>query len=1246
MAGAKRTTGLYNSNQNYKTSPGTHRAKTQIAALDISPYRSHAVLAGREVLKTIRIDGVSCTEEVDLRASIISQRRASKEANAHSREQISANDVKWSHGQRDNIIATAASSGRVILYDLLRNGAEVARFHEHPRQVHRLAFNPHHENWLLSGSQDGTIRFWDLRNRDNVGSTHCFSGNSEGIRDVRWSPADGFTFAVGTDSGAIQRWDTRRPNAPVVKINAHDANCTAIDWHPAGRYLASAGYDKNVKIWDFQSSDRRMKPMVQFRAPQSVTNVRWRYPSGASLDNDVGNAAKCTQVATTYTSSDPRIHVWDLRRPHVFSQEIDRYETPASDILWHSEELLWSVGAAGMFTQSDMEHASLPNEQVFRTTFDAASNNEIAVFAEIRPQERWPMDEPVDFGRGIGTGANSGEKLGTSKPQRNSFEEPYHLGKSIRIHRQTSVGIRSSDGTPPSQLDENIAKRIDETFRPEGHYDISRLATHGSILGVFDHENFEYLARTYMEPLDQKDLRTESELHGWLRRAFDHNTKEASVAGEFRTSRTWQLLGQVIERELLTRAREAREARLQRDAQPSTPPIATQDLMMASPLSRKARLATPRPAPGLIASADGSSQMPTPIARPTLLSKVPSSVILSPTPIKAGEVTASKHLNWHVGQTASSASPQFSMDDFQIGVIGSSYKGQSSPEMSSASQPPSPEMIREADRRRLALADYRALPRPILRLDSPQAGHKQVFPPPLDRHESNESFQMFSTSMGSSVQALSLRGSYNDSQQSSSSDLTSERWDRPPILGSPPSPEVARSAYLRAPHLRPNPLNEDVSEEATSEFKVNPPELGDDHMQPSRTISNKDLGAVARPGNSMRAIIHPVSPFSPSTLPGKIHVNNALSIIPTDFYPNSRLLATPPPSPPWSLEALLPSIIDYHLNALCDPQLPAFLILYLYETFPHILPSLSRITAIVQSYHQSLSTLGLYLQSAQLRHHVHEVWPENELFAVSREQSDLSFKSQVLWCNTCDTQLQTALDPISARCGHCTRCHIRQDVCAICMEFDTDTDVQTLNLTREPSSVLESSSQTGTLLHSLWRFCSKCSHGGHTTCLETWWVSGSNQGLQPDNAAPIRQDYGSGGCPWEGCTCDCVPGSRRNNISMKREREKRRGRFSKNEDTHDGKSSLSGFTSGARVESPGNIPQGRSLDGVGVLGDGWVVDESRAVEGVRGALGDDVSAQGYRGGGTSRRRGRGRDDDPRQNEGRRSHSAGQRRGKR
>ena len=301
------------------------------------------------------------------------------------RETFDIEDVAWSNGRWSQQVATAAANGKVILYDLERPGVQVGRLHEHNRQVHKVDFSPVEGQLLLSASQDGTVRLWDLRTLGHVmkcESRDTFPGRSDGVRHTKWSPISSLSFALATDNGTVQRWDTRQTRAPTLRIPAHTATCSSIDWHPDGRHLASAGNDKNVKVWDLLG-DRKQKPLVSLRTPYSIQNVRWRPPCYVSVGNDE-LVKQCTHLATSYKSS-PVVHVWDLRRSYIpFKEFHHSLNNGTTDMLWHSRDLLWTVGLEGEFTQSDVRY--LP-KTLDRRPLSAASVSQdggMAMFSQRR----------------------------------------------------------------------------------------------------------------------------------------------------------------------------------------------------------------------------------------------------------------------------------------------------------------------------------------------------------------------------------------------------------------------------------------------------------------------------------------------------------------------------------------------------------------------------------------------------------------------------------------------------------------------------------------------------------------------------------------------------------------------------------------------------------------------------------------------------------------------------------------------
>ncbi|KAI6883701.1 hypothetical protein KC318_g15987, partial [Hortaea werneckii] len=225
----------------------SHKTGLEINTLAINEQGTHALLGGKEIFKTVRIEDGVCAEDVNLRTAI---RSNPVQASGGPRQTYSIDiaDVAWAKGASGDFVAAATSSGKIILYDLGHAGVPAAQLHEHFRQVHKVTFNPHRGSLLLSGSQDGTVRLWDIRTvREQAGalqSKRKYSGQSDGVRDVKWSPTEGVDFAFGTDSGWIQCWDIRNLKSAKTRIPAHVLACNVVDWHPDGKHIASAGSDK------------------------------------------------------------------------------------------------------------------------------------------------------------------------------------------------------------------------------------------------------------------------------------------------------------------------------------------------------------------------------------------------------------------------------------------------------------------------------------------------------------------------------------------------------------------------------------------------------------------------------------------------------------------------------------------------------------------------------------------------------------------------------------------------------------------------------------------------------------------------------------------------------------------------------------------------------------------------------------------------------------------------------------------
>ncbi len=107
---------------------------------------------------------------------------------------------------------------------------------------------------LISASADGTIRFWDLYTGDLLKTLGDTDGSM--ISSIALS-SDGKYLVSGHyyQEFTVKLWNLA--TGKLIKIyDGHQGGVTAVDFSPNGDYIASAGADGSVKLWDVKSGNR------------------------------------------------------------------------------------------------------------------------------------------------------------------------------------------------------------------------------------------------------------------------------------------------------------------------------------------------------------------------------------------------------------------------------------------------------------------------------------------------------------------------------------------------------------------------------------------------------------------------------------------------------------------------------------------------------------------------------------------------------------------------------------------------------------------------------------------------------------------------------------------------------------------------------------------------------------------------------------------------------------------------------
>ncbi|XP_012274649.1 GATOR complex protein WDR24 isoform X2 [Orussus abietinus] len=276
-------------------------------ALALNKDNSQVVIAGRNVFKIFTL--------LEDRFEEVCNLRVGKNLNLN----FSCNDVAWNLID-DHILATAATNGAVVVWNLNRPSRSKQEhvFVDHKRTVNKVSFHITESMWLISGSQDGTMKCFDLRIKE---ATKTFYSNTESVRDVQFSPHQQHTFAAVSENGHVQQWDLRRPDRYFQHFTAHSGPIFACDWHPEATWLATASRDKTIKVWDLSG-----KPSCEYtiHTIASVGRIKWRPQRKYHI-------ASCALVV------DCSINVWDIRRPYIPFASFNEHKDVPTGVAWRGD---------------------------------------------------------------------------------------------------------------------------------------------------------------------------------------------------------------------------------------------------------------------------------------------------------------------------------------------------------------------------------------------------------------------------------------------------------------------------------------------------------------------------------------------------------------------------------------------------------------------------------------------------------------------------------------------------------------------------------------------------------------------------------------------------------------------------------------------------------------------------------------------------------------------------------------------
>ncbi|GMR33236.1 hypothetical protein PMAYCL1PPCAC_03431 [Pristionchus mayeri] len=122
----------------------------------------------------------------------------------------------------------------------------------HTSEVNVVRYDKHSDR-IASCSDDMTIRVWDLHADMDDALMTVVKAHDKAVYTIRWAPA-GRLIASGGFDNMVCLWDIRTQQQ-IKKLEKHSEAVYSVNFSPDSRFLASAGFDRTIFFWDMRTHE-------------------------------------------------------------------------------------------------------------------------------------------------------------------------------------------------------------------------------------------------------------------------------------------------------------------------------------------------------------------------------------------------------------------------------------------------------------------------------------------------------------------------------------------------------------------------------------------------------------------------------------------------------------------------------------------------------------------------------------------------------------------------------------------------------------------------------------------------------------------------------------------------------------------------------------------------------------------------------------------------------------------------------
>jgi len=165
----------------------------------------------------------------------------------------------------NSLIVSGSKDNDIKIWDA-KSAQRIATLHGHKNAVLDVEWNKN-GNWLLTASRDQQIKLYDIRTMREI---QTFKGHKREVCSLAWHPIHEDFFVSGGNDGVMNFWNCNDSLSMHEIPGAHENTVWSLAWHPNGHILASGSNDHCTKFWCRQSPGDKMEK--KYHIPAAYNN--------------------------------------------------------------------------------------------------------------------------------------------------------------------------------------------------------------------------------------------------------------------------------------------------------------------------------------------------------------------------------------------------------------------------------------------------------------------------------------------------------------------------------------------------------------------------------------------------------------------------------------------------------------------------------------------------------------------------------------------------------------------------------------------------------------------------------------------------------------------------------------------------------------------------------------------------------------------------------------------------------------